>query len=112
MPRDPVLVVCMLLREYEPGHVFGCGRREFCQGCRSRVWLSQTSIDAVLAIDHRPVASCPACARAAMSEGDEVEFLEATEASVLEGAVALGIEPDEARRIAAAYVEAWRRGEI
>jgi hypothetical protein len=112
MPREPVLVVCMLLRDYEPGHVFNAGRREFCHGCRSRVWLSQSSIDAVLAIDHRPLASCPACARAAMTTDDEVEFLEATEASVLEGAAALGIEPDEAREIARAYVEAWRRGEV
>lgn len=112
MPRDPVLVVCLLVRDLAPEGPAGPGRREFCAGCRSRVWISQTSIDAAHAADGKPLPYCAPCARLAMSPDQEAEFLAASDAAIREVAAARGITEDEARSLADDYLAAWRRGDL
>lgn len=106
--RPRIVVICTLLREHP--YPRSAGRREFCADCRSRVWLSETSIDACRAEDARALAVCAPCARVRLAGDEEAEFLETSAASVREAAEALGVSEAEARRIGERWVDEWRAG--
>lgn len=108
--KPRIVVVCVLVRDHpEP---YGEATREFCDGCRDRVWLSETSKAACREHDARALPMCGSCARAGMGEQETIVFLEATAETVREAAEALGISEDEARRLGAQYAEDWRAGRL
>lgn len=101
--REPMVVVCTLVRD-SPEAV-GPARREFCSECKSRVWLSLSSVEAAAGLDRRAQAMCVACARCLMTPEDEAAFLEDACEQVALAARALGVDP---ARAVAAYLDDWR----